>query len=202
MPGNFDVLNTRALYESSNQWGIPDLPRSNWEPERLLAYNDRHGTANPAPNSGVHFFLDDYRFETLWTKPTRPLTRLQRVGIAMTPDFSMWANMPRVMQIWQVYRARWCGAWMVQHGIKIIPTVGWADQASFEFCFEGIAPGSTVAISAVGVHRNKDAHLNFALGVSEMMERVQPDKVLVYGKLPAIVDYDEQLFRFYPTRWR
>ena len=205
MPGNFDTCNTRALYASANQWGIPDLPRVDWQPEHLLAYNDRNSCANPPEAAAVHFFLDDYRFETLWTKPTRPLTRLQRVGAAFTPDFSLWAQMPKVMQLWQIYRARWCGAWMVQHGVKVIPTVGWAGPESWDFAFEGIPKWGVVAVSAVGIYRRLDAQADFARGLNEMVDRLEPVKVLVYGKLPPIVNmehYDEKLFRFYPTRWR
>lgn len=205
MPGNFDVLNTRALYASSNQWGIPDLPVATWEPERLLAYNDRWATASPPDNSCIHFFLDDYRFETLWTNPTKPLSRLQRVGMALTPDFSMWSQMPRIMQLWQVYRARWCGAWMIHHGVKVIPTVGWATADSWDFCFQGIPKWSVVAVSAVGVHRNEEARSWFAAGLNEMVDELEPTRVLVYGKLPDRIDlasYDDDLFRFYPTRWR
>jgi hypothetical protein len=206
MPGNFDVCNTRALFASTNQWGIPDLPRVEWQPDHLLAYNDRWSCANPPENACVHFFLDDYRFETLWTNPTRPLPRLQRVGTALTPDFSMWSQMPKIMQLWQVYRARWCGAWMIQHGVKVIPTVGWSTSESWEFCFEGIPKWSTVAVSAVGVHRGDEkARSNFAAGLNEMVDQLEPAKILVYGKLPDIVDmghYDENLFKIYPTRWR
>jgi len=205
MPGNFDVLNTRALYKSSNQWGIPDLPRAEFIPQHLVAYNDRWTTSNPPPEACVHFFLDDYRFETLWTKPTRPITRLQRVGFSLTPDFSMWSQMPKIMQLWQVYRARWCGAWMAHHGIGVIPTVGWSTSDSFDFCFEGIPKWSVVAVSAVGVLRDKEAAGMFACGLNELVDQLEPTKVLVYGKLPDIVNpehYDEDLFRFYPTRWR
>lgn len=204
MPGNFDVLNTRALFKSSNQWGIPDLPATMEIPDHLLAYNDRWSCANPPDNACVHFFLDDYRFETLWTNPTRPITRLQRVGTALTPDFSMWSQMPKIMQLWQVYRARWCGAWMIQHGVKVIPTVGWSTPESWEFCFAGLPKWATVAVSAVGVVRRKEAQGAFASGLKEMVDQLEPAKILVYGKLPDIVDRDYygDLFKFYPTRWR
>lgn len=203
MPGNWDKLNTRALYASSNDWGIPDLPHQNLVPGKLISYNDRWGLATPRDDgAAVHFFLDDYRFETVWTKPERPLSRLQRAGTALTPDFSLWTQMPRVMQIWQVYRARWCGAWMHQHHIQVIPTVGWSGKASFNFCFAGIPIHSTVAISGLGVRQNDTIH--FDRGLDEMLHSLLPQTVLVYGtkmesrltKLFRGVD-----FRFYPTRW-
>src|SRR3954466_15003158 len=75
VPGNFDKLNCRALWPTDNRWGIPLLPRAVFEPARLVAYTGRHATATAGPDAAVHFFLDDYRFETVWSKPQRGLSR-------------------------------------------------------------------------------------------------------------------------------
>jgi Domain of unknown function (DUF4417) len=45
--------------------------------------------------AAVHFFLDNYRFETVWTRPKRGLSRIRSVGAALAPDFSLWRDMPR-----------------------------------------------------------------------------------------------------------
>lgn len=202
MPGNWDRLNTRALYASSNEWGIPDLPAADWQPDKLVAYNDRWALQTAPANSAVHFFLDDYRFETVWTKPERGLSRLTKVGAALSPDFSLWRNMPKVMQIWQVYRARWCAAWMIQHGIRVIPTIGWSDEASFDFCFTGIPMGSVVAVSTVGLMRDKEAMALFHAGLFMMLHDIAPSRILVYGhKLDVFDKYDVEFVQ-YPTRWR
>jgi hypothetical protein len=203
LPGGFDTLNLRALFASSNEWGIPDLPSApaNWLPVRLVPYNDRYACDTAAEGSTVHFFLDDYRFETVWAKPERPLTRLTRVGTALTPDFSLWLDMPPVMQMWQVYRARWCGAWMAHHGIRVIPTVSWSNTASFGYAFAGIAAGSVVAVSTVGV-RGPEAQAAFAAGYAAMLDQVQPACVLVYGVQPPPEVTAGTPTRVYPTRWR
>lgn len=225
LPGNWDRLNTRALYPSNNQWGIPDLPAASRIPARLVAYNDRRaieaaGAAGAEGDASVHFFLDDYRFEVCWSKPQRALSRLARVGSALTPDFSLWANMPLAMQLWQVYRARWCGAWMLQHGITAIPTIGWSTPATYPFAFAGITPGSTVAISTVGIG-DPHAKALFTAGYTEMLARLQPATVLVYGRHPTHLHpgpgRDERgqdgpgparlagpqvQVRCYPTRWQ
>ena len=198
LPGNFDKLNTRALYPSSNRWGIPDLPAATLEPSRLIAYNDRRGCERAEGGDCVHFFLDDYRFETVWTKPERPLSRLQRVGAALTPDFSLWRDMPMSMQLWQTYRARWCGMWMAEHGITVVPTVSWSTEDSYPFAFAGIAPGSVVAVSTVGV-RARDARALFAQGYAAMVEAIRPTLVLVYGH--ALDELADTPVRYYPTRW-
>jgi hypothetical protein len=203
MPGNWDRLNTRALFPGDDEWGVPLLPESTWIPARLVAYNDRAACDRAAGETdvAVHTFLDDYRFEVAWTKPERALSRVMRVGAGLTPDFSLWADMPMAMQLWQVYRSRWCGAWWASHGVRVIPTISWSTPESYRFAFAGIATGSVVAISSVGTRSAGDL---FAAGYREMLDRLRPSTVLVYGDLPKTcsVGVDGPAVRCYPTRWR
>lgn len=197
-PGSFDKLNTRVLFASLNEHGIPDLPAAGAEPARLVAYNDR-ACREPKPGDCLHWFLDDYRFEAAWSLPQRVLSRVQRVGTALTPDFSLWREMPRCMQVWQVYRSRWCGAWWAMHGVSVIPTVSWSGEASYDFAFAGIPPGSAVGVSAVGVMRDREARRLFGAGYEAMLATVRPSLVLAYGKLPP--GLPDCPVRVYPTRW-
>ena len=41
LPGNWDRLNTRALFAADNAWGIPALPPARLVPARLVPYNSR-----------------------------------------------------------------------------------------------------------------------------------------------------------------
>lgn len=201
LPGNFDRNNTHTLYPSSNSWGIPDLPAATTVPTRLIAYNDRWKVDHPAPGDAVHFFLDDYRFETMWTKPQRGLSRVMRAGLALTPDFSLWREMPLAMQLWQVYRSRWCGAWMRSNGVEVIPTVSWSTRESFDFAFAGIADESIVAVSSVGV-RGEDAEKAYRRGIYTMLYTIEPAMVLVYGRsLGEDKVYTNTEFRYFKTRW-
>jgi Vilmaviridae nuclease len=209
MPGNWDRLNLRALFTSdTNEWGIPDLPPTRWVPARLVAYNDRPAItrAQDDPRAAVHFFLDDYRFETLWSKPERGLSRCRTVGAALTPDFSLWTTMPLAMQLWQVYRSRWCGAWLLHQGVHVVPTVSWSTPDSYRFAFAGIPAGSVVAVSTVGIVRaDSDTRARFVDGYAAMLHHLQPTTVLVYGRTlpdPAIADTPAGTeVRYYPTRW-
>ena len=201
LPGNWDRLNCRALFPSTNPLGIPDLPAAGHVPAGLVAYNDRAACASGVPDTAVHFFLDDYRFETLWSRPERGLSRCQRVGTALTPDFSLWRDMPTVMQLWQVYRSRWCGAWLHHHGVDVIPTVSWSTPASFEFTFTGIPTGSVVAVSTVGTVRDAEARRLFAEGYEAMLARLRPALVLVYGTAPTEQVRAATPVRCYPSRW-
>ena len=200
MPGNWDRLNTRALFPSTNAWGIPDLPAAGIEPARLLPYTARHAIAGARPGDAVHFFLDDYRFETVWSKPERGLSRCHTVGTALTPDFSLWTTMPLVMQLWQVYRSRWCGAWLLHHGVQIVPTVSWSTPDSYPFAFAGITAGSIVAVSTVGIVRDRQAQALFTDGYAAMLDTIRPSTVLVYGTRPSCSVGDVPI-RVYPSRW-
>jgi hypothetical protein len=213
MPGNWDRLNTRALFATDNEWGIPTLPAARLVPARLVSYNDRRAVERVAAGpcaagsaTALHFFLDDYRFETVWSKPERGLSRCRAVGAALTPDFSLWSNMPPAMQLWQVYRSRWCGAWLLHHGVRVVPTVSWSTPDTYPFAFAGIPAGSVVAVSTVGVTRADPATRElFAAGFTEMTRRLRPRAVLVYGRaLPDAVATEVAAgteVRYYPTRW-
>ena len=67
--------------------------------------------------------------------------------------------MPKAIQLFNVFRNRWVGAYWQSKGITVIPTVSWSDTASYEFCFDGIENGSIVAVGMIGCKRNKTAFM-------------------------------------------
>ena len=72
-------------------------------------------------------------------------------------------------------------------GIKVIPTLSWAEEETFEFCFDGIPKGSIVSISTIGVKRSNEAMNIWKNGVDEMIKRIEPSAILIYG---GKIDYD------------
>ena len=88
------------------------------------------------------------------------------------------------MQIYNHYRKHWLGALWESCGIEVIPTVGWSDERSFEWCFDGEPVGGTVAVSSVGTQNSKSAKAAFLLGYNEMIRRLEPSTILFYGNVP------------------
>jgi hypothetical protein len=128
----------------------------------------------------VHFFLSDYKFEDTWNEPDREVERLKPFKQLLGPDFSTFGNMPRVLQMYNIFRARWvCAKWQ-QNGMLVIPTITWSGEASYEWCFAGIEKGSTVAISTVGTHYVEE---KFLQSFKKMVDFIQPEKVINYGRL-------------------
>lgn len=138
-------------------------------------------------DAGVHFYLDDSRFERVWRDPIRYLKRLKKFDCIFTPDFSLYLDMPMAMKIWNVYRSRLLGQMMQQAGLKVIPSVSWAEPATFEFCFDGLPSEGTVSVSTVGTMRTLEARKLLERGFRAMMERLIPEQIIVYGKCPDFI---------------
>ena len=112
LPGSFDNLNTRQLFPSDNIFGIPTLPHVGLSalPDWLAPYRTRIRSDRGVAGGAVHFFLDDYRFETAWSRPRKALQALQPYITLLSPDFSLFADYPHALQLFNTYRNRWCGA--------------------------------------------------------------------------------------------
>ncbi|MDO5306907.1 MAG: DUF4417 domain-containing protein [bacterium] len=175
----------KGFFKSTNKYGIPDIKKDEFEVKELIPYrvdSNRNGTA--------HFFLDDYRFERCWRKPDSQIEELKKYDGVLSPDFSMYTNYPQAMQIWQVYRNRWCACYWQSLGIKVIPTISWSDEQSFKYCFLGVQKGSTVAIGTVGVLNDECAQTLFMQGFKEMLKQLEPKEILIYGnKLSELEGY-------------
>lgn len=113
----------------------------------LIGFDKTHLEDQNHLDRMVHFFLYDYRFERVWKNPDSDIEKLARYRAVLSPDFSMYLEMAPVMQLYNVFRNRWCGAYWASKGIRVIPTVNWGDESTFDFCFEGIEKGSVVAVS-------------------------------------------------------
>ena len=100
---------------------------------------------------------------------------------ALSPDFSLYLDYPISLQIYNTYRNRYCGAYWQSLGVNVIPTIGWRDEKSFDFCFDGVEKGSVVAVGTVGIMNNKDAKELFLKGYNEMLKRIEPSKIIIYG---------------------
>ena len=129
----------------------------------------------------THFFIDDYQFERLWNKPLDYIDLLSQFDCVLTPDFSLYMDMPLPMQAYNEYRRRALGNIWQQHGLEVIPTLSWTTRDSYGFCFDGLPQGGTVATSSVGVHGNAQAEQVWTAGMQKALEVVQPKTLLLYG---------------------
>ena len=174
-----DTMFLRNQFKSVGMFKLPLVKKQeiSLEDVSLIGY-DKINQSNDY-KSIVHFFLDDYKFESIYNNPEKKIEALRQFKAVLTPDFSMFVEMPIALQLFATFKNRWTGAYLQQQGIKVIPTVRWGDLTSFNFCFDGIEKGSIVAVSTIGVKKQKS---HFMLGYNEMLSRIKPSKIICYGK--------------------
>lgn len=192
------ALREDVVFPASNKWGIPDLrpemcaaqiPTEVWGKQEItdpVTTLFVHGTAKfPAEASGgvLAFYVDDWRFESVWADAVSFAENAREFGwgALVTPDFSVWRDDPTAVQLWNIYRSRWVARYWQEAGIKIIPSLNWSDERSYEFAHLGIPRGLPVVSVQCRTTRSKLGKDYFIKGLSVAIEQLQPENVLIYG---------------------
>lgn len=125
-------------------------------------------------------FNYDKDLDRYWNDPLKYVPILQTVMAVGTPDFSLYSNMNIKEIRYNVYRNRWLGCTWQSFGINALPTIGWGKRDTFDICFSGVEKGSIVMISTLGCKSNVNVFLE---GYNEMIRRIDPPLVIVYGDM-------------------
>lgn len=170
----------RNSYEKDGKYSIPLIKKQNLELDNinLISYSDtRNNESEKNTNKGVHFFIDDYRFEVIYNHPEKSLAKLKQYKFVCTPDFSIYSEMDKWRKIENVAKNRWVGAFWQEHGLIVIPTISWGKSSTFDYCFDGVEEGSIVAISTLGC---KKAKRDFLIGYEEMKKQINPAAIICF----------------------
>ncbi len=160
---------------------FPLLQSVTYKTEQALPFEKIYKSASSS--HWVHFYTHDRHFECVWNNPERYLPIFQRFAGVITPDFSLYREMPLAMQIWNTYRNRAIAFWLQREGVPIVPNVRWGDERTYSFAFEGLPTGGTVAVGTHGTFRKKLDREYFKKGLDRMVETLQPDTLIVYGPI-------------------
>jgi len=177
--GSYDENRTEGFYD------MPKIKACNVTPKDLIGFN--YMLTSKDKECGIHFFIDDYQFERIWNNVDDYIEKLGEYQCVLTPDFSLYTEMPMAMKIWNTYRSRLIGQVMQNNGLRVVPAVSWCEKETFQFCFDGLPHNATLAISTIGVKESKESMKIWKDGVDEMIQRLTPKKILVYG---GKIDYD------------
>lgn len=179
----------RNQFDGYGKYNMPLIAKINYKYEklndlRLIGFDKVKNGKDKHYNRMVHFFLYDYKFEDIWKKPDKYIMVLKKYRAVLTPDFSMYLEMPTPLKMYNTFRNRWCGAYLSSKGIDVVPTVNWGSEDTFDFCFDGIEKGSTVAVSTymVSEHNNHaDQKEFFMKGYNEMLRKIEPQNIICYN---------------------
>ena len=185
--GCTDVFNaflvTSAVY--SGAFEFPVINPTYEIPNRLISFSK----AIPSRDfdQWVHFFEDDCKIERIWRNPKHYLDILCRYNGVILPDFSVYRDMPLVMQLWNIYRSRAIGSWLQANGIKVIANVRFGDARTYRYACDGISRGCVIAVGTHGTVKGKEDRRIFADGFDKTVEILKPSAVVVYGSAPKSI---------------
>ena len=173
----YDETRTAGYYQ------FPTLKACHCVPEDLIGFNYVKSYRGDRTGLGVHFFLDDYQFERIWRYPYENIERLRGFSCVLVPDFSTYSDMPRAMQIWNIYRMRLIGQIMQDAGLNVIPILRTLGDDTIDWCFDGIEPGGVYANSTIGIVKaDKDFKEMCYKELSAVKRILKPECIVLYGE--------------------
>ena len=152
----------------------------------------------------VHFYSHDKEFSRVLTGTRRYLDLLKTYDGVITPDCTLLINQAKCLQQANTYMNRAVGFYLQKNGIRVIPNIRWSDQYSFDYAFLGVPKRNTVCVSTHGCIKTKKQKDMFKLGLSAMIQVLDPPIVLVHGYMPDYIfaDFKDQVkFYRYPSEY-
>ena len=183
---NYDVFHA-FLVENADFDGYIELPvikTSDKLPKKVVTFSKAMTKLWTDFDCWVVFYEHDKEFERLWNNPKQYLDKLKKFKGVISPDFSLYRNMPLVTQMWNTYRGRAVACWLQNNGVEIIPNLRFGDERTFSFCFDGIEENKTVAVGTHGCIKRKEDKIFFKIGLARMVQRLSPKIIIVYGSAP------------------
>lgn len=172
----------------AGKYEIPELLRQEIDiPKGMIPFDKRH---KENKDFAVHFYMHDKTFRQVIKHAERYVGELKEFACVISPDCSLYRDMPLCLQITNTYMNHAVGFFFQKQGIKVIPNVRWGDERSYEFCFVGVPKNGMVSISTHGcIHSDENKHY-FRIGLERMLLEVRPKIVLVHGPMPDEVFKD------------
>lgn len=168
----------------TGKYDIPVMEPTHTTCDKMLRYMDWK-EVDDLSEYIAHFYVDDYTFAASWHDPDKYVDRLRQFKAVVQPNYSLYTDFPLALQILSCYRRQWIGAYWQSLGLDVIPCIVWGDERSYDFCFDGLPQGGTVAVSSLGVKKdpawNGKTGTLFYDGWNEMMKRLNPETILYYG---------------------
>lgn len=188
---SYDVFHTSLLHDANyaGDLELPIIQPTEYIPDQLIPFTHARATRGDLSGKCMHFYEHDIKFRCIWRNPDRYLPLFQRCEAIIGPDFSMYRNMPTVMQQWNCFKSRALSYWLQSKGITVIPNVRTSDEESFAWAFDGLPRRSVIAISSSGCCRHLDDRAALRRSVEEAVERLEPLAIVVNGSAPYQIFY-------------
>ena len=109
------LVRNEFLYygQSSGKYDMPIIKKQDIDVDKIqfLSYTNTKLNDTENLDKTVHFFTYDWKFEKVYQKAQTEVEKLSQYYCLLSPDFSIFTNMPLALQIESVFKNRWCGAY-------------------------------------------------------------------------------------------
>jgi len=144
-------------------------------------------------NTLISFYIDDTRFERVWSKLKENTQRFINSGVhaLVMPDFTTVTGYPLPLNLWALYRSFYCARYWQEAGLYIVPNLmGW-DETSTEAMAAAIPDNPpVVSVQLQTLDTGRAGRSSGARGgspdffrelVGLQLEMVRPKSLIVYG---------------------
>lgn len=170
----------RNEFKTVGKYDMPLIKKQDIDLNKIDLWNYTKAKRNDDENKHktIHFFTYDWLFENVFETPQLVMEKLSQYYAILSPEFSLYWDMPKALQIYSTFKNRWCGTFFQKHGMKVIPTVCSSGSESYDFCFDGIEQGSVVAVST---YCREEYKQEFMKSYNKMLEVIKPNGIVCYG---------------------
>jgi len=194
---------------------LPQLRQQHHVPHDAISFNARNSVRDLS-RYWIDHFIDDYSFEGPWntleaiarlrSRKERIWRRLEnyaasyrRAAGVIAPDYSMLPEMLPDQRNWNCARNRISAYALESGGIATIPVACWCTKEDFDWCFDGLASDSTVAISTNGCLSTAWSRDMLLRGVDALVKKKDPWLLVVCGNKVDDLDSLCRRVMYYPS---
>lgn len=196
-PSDFEVVGEEQI-PLLRQLGMDIIPND-------LVCFDQITRVNDSEETGLHFFAQDRKFQSVLIHPERYVEKFSQYKVILTPDVTLSPDMPPSVRIQNIRASRQAGAVWESRGINVVPSVRWSCKDDYEIAFSGIPSQSIVAVGTYGATRDRALRHALLNGLEELVNRLEPAAILIFGSLDS--RYKKELEKlthvrqFLPPSW-
>ncbi len=179
----------KAFFDGDLEIPVIEKPDKIIIPKGLVPFSIRE--KDPEHKRFVCFYEYDIHFFDILTATDDYLDELRQYPGIISPDCSLYLDMPLCLQIANVYMNRAVGHFFQSKGMYVIPNIRWGDERTYttvelpeKVAFLGAPKHSIVSVGAYGCVKSKEEKFHFREGLSAMLDELEPEVVLVYGSMP------------------
>lgn len=185
-----------AIFDGLLEIPLIRNPKEILIPKTMIPFSkmDRSETLNEF----VCFYENDLKFRDILTSTKENLEKIKKFSGAISPDCSLYYDMPLVLQMTNLYLNHQIGHYLQEQGIYVIPNVRFGDERTYKriipdeppFAFLGLEKHGIYSIGTYGCCKSSEYKFHLKEGLRSFIKEIEQKIILVYGAMPGKI-FDE-----------